>query len=759
MEGEKPWEKAGRVFRHKRLFFKTLGLLTGLSLLTALAFGLFFNQITVKSQKENIENLNLHQLQRVSSNVDLTFDLMAKGMTRSLWSEDFISLMIRPDSQDADLAYRVIRILQDSVEENELVRKSYLFLPGYNEVYLYSGTHIPLEELGDKDMVNSYLKIREEGRDPEETSEWRLLLYNRRIFLASDFCLPNFVGVLFYEIDRSSLYDIIQMENSQYNTTIYVTDANGTLLFDYMAAGPQREDLNKTSLFTTEDSRNPHAEYYRYISPRLGWNYFIRTDTGQKTASVSSLLSLIVPFLLVYIVVSQMFTVYITKSVYQPINRLIQITTNPKKRRDKPGTHRKTPNEADILELAYLESWDKNEQHRELMEAISGDVLEQQIRSILIGKEVATSQVLSTLEAIGRPELRSGYYIVLVGELEYTQDEELTILEKELYQRSLLKILNEMEGQEYRICVCSMSPTRAAAAFCFSEEVSVLRIRENCKKMQASVEEQAGNLPYRLKLGHGNVYDDLMSLPFSYHEALENIRYQQYLAEDEEPEKESVPYEARYYTERSRRICDLAEKGNPEAALEECRLLLTEIHAREKGEEACYRFLVDEVMEHLISCRISKEELREAKIDLLEPAPSKSDVEDFYQRALTLLSENGKKSHNRYVSEAKEYIAQHYMEGKLRLNEISEAMGISYSYLSGVFTEGTGEGLTSWLNHYRVEQAKRFLMETRLNVSEIGYKCGFNSAQSFGRVFKKYTGMSPKQYRERRMVEKRMGEA
>ena len=63
MEGEKPWEKAGRVFRHKRLFFKTLGLLTGLSLLTALAFGLFFNQITVKSQKENIENLNLHQLQ------------------------------------------------------------------------------------------------------------------------------------------------------------------------------------------------------------------------------------------------------------------------------------------------------------------------------------------------------------------------------------------------------------------------------------------------------------------------------------------------------------------------------------------------------------------------------------------------------------------------------------------------------------------------------------------------------------------------
>lgn len=93
------------------------------------------------------------------------------------------------------------------------------------------------------------------------------------------------------------------------------------------------------------------------------------------------------------------------------------------------------------------------------------------------------------------------------------------------------------------------------------------------------------------------------------------------------------------------------------------------------------------------------------------------------------------------------------MEGKLNLNAISEAMEISYSYLSAVFAEGTGEGLNAYLNHYRVEQAKRFLVETRLNISEIGYKCGFNSAQSFGRVFKRYAGVSPKQFREKAFLD------
>ena len=130
-------------------------------------------------------------------------------MARSLWLEEFVSLMVRPDSEETDQSYCVIKALQDSVKENDLVRKAYFFLPTCEEVYLYSGAHLPLSELGDKEAIENYLDIREANRDPEETSRWKVFLYNRRIFIASDFCLPNFVGVLFSVYITRSVYEPI----------------------------------------------------------------------------------------------------------------------------------------------------------------------------------------------------------------------------------------------------------------------------------------------------------------------------------------------------------------------------------------------------------------------------------------------------------------------------------------------------------------------------------------------------------------------
>ena len=124
-------------------------------------------------------------------------------------------------------------------------------------------------------------------------------------------------------------------------------------------------------------------------------------------------------------------------------------------------------------------------------------------------------------------------------------------------------------------------------------------------------------------------------------------------------------------------------------------------------------------------------------------------MRDFYRRAIHVIQTGSKKNRYKYVEAAKDYIAAHYSDGNLSLNEVSEAIGISSPYLSGIFTEVNKGGFSSYLNAFRVEQAKQFLKEAEESVAEIGYKCGFNSAQSFSRVFKKHTGFTPGQYRER----------
>lgn len=761
----KPKNKITSFVGKRIIFFKILGLLTALSLMTVLIFGVFINQLVVKNQKKNIDDLNLHQLQRISSDVELVFDLLAQGMTRSMWSDDFIDLMITPDQHNADLTYRVIKVLQDQVEENDLVRKSYLYLPYSDEVYVYSGTYMELKYLGDRELIHQYLETREEGREPEATSEWRILLYNRRIFLATDFCLPNFVGAMFYEINRAELYDIIQAENEKFDTTIYVYDEDGNLLFDYMAAGPQPEDFSRPELFLTATSGAglnhstggtngaSDGKYYMYTSELLGWKYLVRVNPRESAVPFAALVSLLLPGLAFYILVSQLFSLYITKSVYSPINRLIHIATNPK-RRDKERRH---PDEVDFLELAFLDSLDKNEQHRELMDNISDDILEQLLRSILSGKSWSSQAIAQTLQGIGRMDLTQGYYLVLAAEISYEEKENLTMVEQELYQRSLLRLLVQKERPEFAMVALPMELNRAALVLCFDREYSVIRIRETAMRLSEEIYEGVAPLPYRLKIGKGKVYGDLLSIQFSYHEAVEDIQYLQYMADASEGENAAaVPYENRYYVERAHHGYALAESGCMAEAMVEFDSILEEIMGRETTWQGYLQNLIDDMLEKLISCRVTQEEMKLAGISnsleenqqLSENEEPRGFMQTFYQKSLPLIWESSRKSHNRYVEDAKEYIASHYADGKLTLNEISEAVGISPSYLSGIFAEGVGIGLNAYLNDYRIRQAKRFLDETSLNISEIGYKCGFNSAQSFTRVFKKHTGMTPKQFRE-----------
>ena len=57
-------------------------------------------------------------------------------------------------------------------------------------------------------------------------------------------------------------------------------------------------------------------------------------------------------------------------------------------------------------------------------------------------------------------------------------------------------------------------------------------------------------------------------------------------------------------------------------------------------------------------------------------------------------------------------------------------------------------GFTDYLNGVRIGKAKELLENTDLTVSEICAQTGFNSDQNFIRVFKKYVGMTPGQYRK-----------
>lgn len=98
------------------------------------------------------------------------------------------------------------------------------------------------------------------------------------------------------------------------------------------------------------------------------------------------------------------------------------------------------------------------------------------------------------------------------------------------------------------------------------------------------------------------------------------------------------------------------------------------------------------------------------------------------------------------VRKVTEYIDQHYMES-LTLQTISQAFCISISNLSHIFKKETGLSPIQYVIHRRIGEAQSLLIDTQMPIHEIEQSLGFGSSCHFSAMFKKYVGISPKEYR------------
>ncbi|WP_412734139.1 helix-turn-helix domain-containing protein [Halalkalibacterium halodurans] len=108
--------------------------------------------------------------------------------------------------------------------------------------------------------------------------------------------------------------------------------------------------------------------------------------------------------------------------------------------------------------------------------------------------------------------------------------------------------------------------------------------------------------------------------------------------------------------------------------------------------------------------------------------------------------EKGKSSHLMQLAHAISYIEDHYLE-PLTLEEIASKSGISVRHLNRIFQSYYQTTPISYLQRLRLERACMLLKQTKLTITEISHKCGFNDSNYFTRQFTKAYGCPPKTYR------------
>ncbi|NRB47407.1 MAG: AraC family transcriptional regulator [Saprospiraceae bacterium] len=193
---------------------------------------------------------------------------------------------------------------------------------------------------------------------------------------------------------------------------------------------------------------------------------------------------------------------------------------------------------------------------------------------------------------------------------------------------------------------------------------------------------------------------------------------------------------------------DLIRKSELGQAIEEYSFFNYEVHEALHLSDDEKRSLTDLVkkIEEEYQKNIDKhsQEIIIANIEMILKYSNRYYDRQFYTRS---------NWHKDLISKFEHVVKNYYQSGKaeemgvLSVQYCAEALAMSSNYLGDLIKMETGRSAKDHIRDYVIEKAKTKLLGANQSISEIAYSLGFEYPQSFNRLFKARTGMSPSKYR------------
>lgn len=130
----------------------------------------------------------------------------------------------------------------------------------------------------------------------------------------------------------------------------------------------------------------------------------------------------------------------------------------------------------------------------------------------------------------------------------------------------------------------------------------------------------------------------------------------------------------------------------------------------------------------------------------VEPPSPEAILEEYHKNNNDNTSQ---RSYSSIINKAIEVISEN-IQDKISLQLVAGYINISPKYLSYLFTKETGMNFCDYVQYSRIDVAKKKLLESNISYSDLCYNLGFSSQSYFNSVFKKYTGVTPKEFRTKK---------
>ena len=100
------------------------------------------------------------------------------------------------------------------------------------------------------------------------------------------------------------------------------------------------------------------------------------------------------------------------------------------------------------------------------------------------------------------------------------------------------------------------------------------------------------------------------------------------------------------------------------------------------------------------------------------------------------------------IERVKHFVERNYHK-KVCLKDAAQAVYLSPKYLSRIFKQSTGKSFSEYKLKIKTEKAKELLSKTGYNVNQLAEKLGYENAESFIRLFRRFAGYTPTEYRKK----------
>lgn len=752
-------------YRLRSVFFRTLFALLVLMIIMMAAFFFFSRSVIFSSVSEMNSNTNKNLLNKTSDIVDSYLKFLEGTIQYLTKDGNILGAIVVPNANRADRNFAIQNLLKATSADSNLIQDVYLYIPYNDTIYSANKPILQLKDFPDSsilDLCSKHTAVEIANVQDITTCFYNL---NGRVYMTRDFPLTGKkrMGSIILKLDSDVFYDLIQGDGNL-NMPILIFDKNGKPVFSDARNYPKDsfpakvEKLLKSGqeYLTASDSA-----FFLKASDTSGWTYVYEDKSDISALKVNNLLKTVFPILVILLLLSVSLSIYISNYIYRPIRDLMMSVL------DSSVSHsgfekNKYHNEVEYLSSSFSQALLVNDELSSTLDGIVPVMENQLILDVLSGRNSSNDSVEDYLGRINSKLRGNGQFVMLAVLLIHNNSSSVQEIETTIYSISINTIIQKVVSDGFHVRTVVVENGIWAVLLKFDQAFSQEAIKSHISAFMHAIRGSIKQNNFYVQVGVGRVKGTFIEIFQSYKEALRSINFSKYLDSTQNEDGfqgkiEHFAFDSEYVKMQIEKITADAAVGDAAGALVKVRQIIDWIAGNSRnqselafGFQAFMDILYDMHLQYGIADNdpifVDVGETIDFK-SLKDPEDMTERVESVCSRHVSILCTYFSKRQNKLIYQAQKYIDENYANGLLSQNEVADHLGVSASYLSTLFNTVLQTRFTEYLNIRRVEKAKMHLIQPDMSIKQIVSQDGFNSVQNFMRVFKRFVGLSPGQYR------------